>query len=110
MVGQQGMKKKDEIAEMLNKILEQATRTREGFTPEVVQSFEQEGRRMKQMREATPSKQLGGVVASKREESRKNEISPHMKQKGIEAAVDLGERLELAASGRKLSMKDWTTG
>jgi hypothetical protein len=113
MVGQQGMKRKEEITDILNRILEQATRTREGFTPQVVERFYDEGARNReerlrqQMREATPVRQS---AVTRRSEEQRAEISPHMRQRGIEAAVDLGERLELAASGRKISLREWVTG
>ncbi|MFN7991746.1 MAG: hypothetical protein U0R44_06345 [Candidatus Micrarchaeia archaeon] len=113
---QQGMRKKEDIAEMINQILEQATKTRGGFTPEVVNQFYDEGQRARderqrqQVREATPVRQPAQVVARRREESeRRSEISPQMRRQGIEAAVDLGERLELAAAGRKLNLRDWVT-
>jgi len=127
MAGSQGMKKKEDIASIINSILDEATRTRKGFTPEVVREFETEGRRASQnreerraeqprardehVREMTPSRQLGAVVAHRAEDTeRKTSISPVMTQRAIESAVDLGERLELASQGRRLSIRDWVTG
>jgi hypothetical protein len=114
MVTQQGMKRKEDITELINAILEQAVRTRQGFTPEVLHQFEREGshareeRQRQQMRDATPVKQLGPVVARRREDVRAD-LSPDMKRQAIEAAVDLGERLELAAAGRR-SRGEWVSG
>jgi hypothetical protein len=113
------LKKKENITDILRNILEQATRTRRGFTPEVVGEFYEEGLRAQQrreqgrraeLREATPSRQLGNMVATRRSEEaerQRAQISPHMRQRGIEEAVDLGERLELAAQGRPLSLREW---
>jgi rRNA maturation endonuclease Nob1 len=125
MAGSQGMKKKEDIASIINSILDEATRTRKGFTPEVVREFESEGRRASQgreerraeprareehVREMTPSRQLGSVVAHRAEDTeRKASISPVMTQRAIECSVDLGERLELAASGRR-TRGEWASG
>ena len=112
MTTQTGMKRKEDIAELINAILEQAVRTRGGFTPDVVREFEREGsqareeRQRQQMREATPVKQLGPVVA--RRNVSRTELSPEMKRQAIEAAVDLGERLELAVAGRR-SRGEWAS-
>jgi predicted dithiol-disulfide oxidoreductase (DUF899 family) len=116
MVGTQGMKKKDEIAQIISSILDQAARTRKGFTPDVVNEFFDEGMRSAQRREEVrrteaevPHRQLGAMVASRRDEGRAM-ISPVMTQRAIESAVDLGERLELASQGRRLSLRDWVSG
>ncbi|MFH0885209.1 MAG: hypothetical protein V1861_05870 [Candidatus Micrarchaeota archaeon] len=127
MASSQGMKKKEDIASIINSILDEASRTRRGFTPEVVREFEDEGRRASQsregrrveqprareesVREMTPSRQLGTVVAHRAEDrERKASISPVMTQRAIESAVDLGERLELASAGRRLNLRDWVSG
>ncbi len=122
MAGTQGMKKKEDIASIINSILDQAAKTRRGFTPDVVQEFYDEGRRAREqrpaeqrreelIRESTPSRQLGNIVARRREETEQRTLlSPHMSQRAVEAAVDLGERIELAAQGRRLSLREWVTG
>lgn len=128
MAGSQGMKKKEDITSIINTILDEASRTRKGFTPEVVREFESEGRRASEarqerraepqvrpreehVREMTPSRQLGSVVAHRAEDTeRKASISPIMTQRAIESAVDLGERLELASQGRRLNLREWVTG
>lgn len=124
MVGQ-ASKRRDEIKdilESLNRALEQAVRTRSGFTPEVMRSFEDEGRRSReertraQMIDSTPVRRPEPAMERRAPEerreapvSRRIEISPDMKRQGIEAAVDLGERLELRAAGRR-SQGEWATG
>lgn len=122
MTSSQGMRKKEDLAAVISSLLDQAARTRRGFTPEVLQEFYDEGlraqqreqpeRRGERIREATPSRQLGRVVARRTEEpEQRTSISPHMTQRAIESAVDLGERLELAAlRGRRLSLRSWVTG
>ncbi len=111
-----GMKRREDLSEMINKMLDQATKTRGGFTPQVVNQFYDEGmrsreeRQRQQMREATPVRALPVVARRSEENERRSEISPEMKRHGIEAAVSLGERLELAASGRRLNLREWVTG
>ncbi len=125
MAGSQGMRKKENLAQIINSILDEAARTRRGFTPDVVREFEDAGRqasarrveqraearpREEHVREITPSRQLGSMVARKAEDAeRKALISPVMTQRAIECAVDLGERLELASMGRP-SRGEWATG
>jgi len=128
MAGSQGMKKKEDIASIINSILDEASRSRKGFTPEAVREFEVEGRRAadqrreprvqpaprqhdETMREVTPSRQLNMVVRRAEEtEQQRAAISPVMTQRAIESAVDLGERLELASEGRRLNLRDWVSG
>ena len=115
----QSMKKKEEkedFAQFINKLLNDVDKARKGFTPEVVGQFYEEGARANQRREtqkreellkeATPSRQFPNIVIKKKEEQ-KTIVSPLMTQHAIEAAVDLGERLELAAQGRKLNLQEW---
>jgi hypothetical protein len=120
------MKKKEDIAGLISNILEQAARTRKGFTPDVVDEFYEEGLRASQrreepvarrpdedraMREVTPSRQLGNIVAFRRREEAQSrtELSPEMKRQAIEESVRLGEMMELAVSGRR-SDRQWATG
>lgn len=128
MANPQGMRRKEDIASIINSILDQASRTRKGFTPDVVREFEVEGRRAAEartetarqapprqreeaMREVTPSRQLNIVVRRAEEtEQQRAAISPVMTQRAIESAVDLGERLELASGGRRLSLRNWVSG
>ena len=112
---QSGMNRKEDITELINAILELAVRTRGGFTPDVLREFEREGshareeRQRQQMREATPVKQLGPVVARRSETVNRREMSPDMTREAISASVDLAERLELLSMGRK-SRGEWATG
>jgi|WetSurMetagenome_2_1015567.scaffolds.fasta_scaffold403367_3 hypothetical protein len=128
MAGSQGMKKKEDITQLISHILDEAARSRKGFTPEVVSEFYDEGRRAatqrreerqqaaprqreENMREVTPSRQLNIVVRRAEEtEQQRAAISPVMTQRAIESAVDLGERLELAGQGRRMSFRDWVSG
>jgi hypothetical protein len=128
MAGSQGMKKKEDITQLISHILDEAARSRKGFTPEVVSEFYEEGRRAatqrredrqqapprqreENMREVTPSRQLNMVVRRAEEtEAQRAAISPVMTQRAIESAVDLGERLELASAGRRMNFRDWVSG
>ncbi len=124
MAGTQGMRRKEDFASLITGILDEAARTRRGFTPQVVAEFYDEGMRASQarasrqeerpqqreerLREATPSRQLGNIVARRAEEAEQRaQINPVMTKRAIESAVDLGERLELAASGRRLALREW---
>lgn len=128
MVSTQGMKRKEDVIQLINRILEEADKSRRGFTPEVIDEFYREGlsanqkrleaqtwtgaqRREQPISEVTPRRPLDNLVFSRREEMEQRAmLSPHMTQRAIVAAVDLGERLELAAQGRKLNLRDWVMG
>jgi len=114
------MKRKEDLASIITNILDEATRTRRGFTPQVVAEFYDEGmrasrareaspqQREERMRDVTPSRQLGNIVARRAEEAEQRaQLNPVMTQRAIESAVDLGERLELAAQGRRLTLREW---
>ncbi len=110
------MKRQEDIKDLINAILDQALRTRQGFTPEVVREFEREGaenreaRARQQVRESTPVRQLGPVVARRNDEARsRTDISPEMKRRGIEESVRMAEMMELAISGRR-PKAEWATG
>lgn len=106
------MKKKkgaEEIADIINSILEQASKSRRGFTPETMAEFYKEGQAAREEKlTVKPSRQLN-VVVSKKEE--KPQVTVKVGQKAIEASIDLAERLELAAAaGKKLDLKAWVSG
>jgi hypothetical protein len=117
------MKKKtsfDQVTQIINRILDEAAKSREGFTPEVINQFYKEGQAARQNDEqktkiarATPTKQIGTIVARKsepKEDVRKADITIKVGEKAIDASVDLAERLELATRGKKLDLRDWVTG
>jgi hypothetical protein len=117
MAEQQGMKKKpvlDEITQIINKILVDAAKTRGGLTPKLVQEFYEEGQKAQNergFREAKPSKQISSIVAHKNEERVTTKVrANNVDQKALVSAVDLAERLQLAAQGRKLSIREWMEG
>ncbi|MEW6722317.1 MAG: hypothetical protein AB1324_03580 [Candidatus Micrarchaeota archaeon] len=115
------MKKRENITQIINQILEQATRTRQGFTPDVLRQFEDEAQRAREERQRNQVREATPVRQERREERREaaviplRTISPEMRQRGIENAVDLGERIEMAsaeasdaAALRKLNFRrDW---
>lgn len=108
------MKKKptelDQITQIINGILDAAARSRQGFTPEVIAQFYNEGQAARMT--ATPTKQIGNMVARKNEpkERLKTNIAIKVGDKAIEASVDLAERFELAARGKPLKLKEWIAG
>ena len=119
------MKKKtsfDQVTQIINRILDEAAKSREGFTPEVINQFYKEGQAARQNDEqktkiarATPTKQIGTIVARKsepkdNEPKLKTDITIKVGEKAIDASVDLAERLELATRGKKLDLRDWVTG
>ncbi|HSB46917.1 MAG TPA: hypothetical protein VLD37_02800 [Candidatus Bilamarchaeum sp.] len=114
MAERQGMKKKEDFASIFNRIIEQAVASREGFTPDVMRRFEDEGRRSReerqrqQVREATPVRQSPVARRAEEAEQQRAQISPHMRQRGIEEAVRCGEMMELAVAGRR-PRTEWAT-
>jgi len=104
----------EQVAEIINSILEEASRSRGGFTPQTIQGFYKEGlegreaREQKELSSLKPSRQLGNMVATRKDE--KPQITVKVGEKAIEASVDLAERLELAAAGKKLDLKAWVNG
>jgi len=130
MTGTQGMKKKEDITSIINRVFDEAMKTRAGFTPENVREFEATGMRAAEarrdvqrqapprqreegMREVTPSRQLNIVVRRAEETTKQREaISPVMTRRAIESAVRIGEMLEIAAVAPegKLNLRKWVSG
>jgi hypothetical protein len=112
MVVAPGMKKKtemDQVAQIINTILEEAMRSRDGFTPKNIENYQKIGEEARQFREATPTRQVGAIVA------RKNEARPertiNVGNREMEASVDLATDLEIAATtGKKFSPEKWVKG
>ena len=99
----------DQLAEIINGILDAAAKSRAGFTPDGIKQFYTEGQeaRQKQMT-ATPTKQIGTIIARKNEPM-KSDIK--VAEGAIEYSVSLAEMLELAAvRGDKLNLKKWIAG
>ncbi len=123
MAESQGMKKKqavalDEVAKIINRILDEAARTRGGFTPEVVKGFYDEGKEARVARESkgilekTPSKQITKIVARKNEEGpRQVRPAEEAGRESLKAAGELAGMLESAAGkSRKLNLGEWVAG
>jgi hypothetical protein len=125
------LKKKEDkegLATLINRWFDEATKTRQGFTPEVVREFEAAGARAAMsrgvsrreapqrqheegMREVTPSRQLNVVVRRAGEEKERESLSPVMTKRAIESAVRFGEILELASGDPgKLNIGKWVRG
>jgi hypothetical protein len=119
MAGAPELKKKttelDQIAQIINGILDAAAKSRRGFTPEVIAQFYDEGQaaRQNQIANATPTKQISRIVARKNEpkEKMRADINVKVGPRAIEDSVNLAEMLELAAvRGKKLNLKEWIAG
>jgi hypothetical protein len=126
MAGTTTRTRKEEITQLLNNILDLAARTRQGFTPEVVTSFYEEGLRASEHRaeqagarryddrsRPEPSRlQLSDVVVRRSEDrTAVRSISPLITRRAVEAAISLGEQIELAAvEGRGLNLANWVRG
>lgn len=106
----------DQVRELVNNILAEAMKTRDGFTPAGVQNFYNEGVAARQQRLAqnvTPARRMDTVVIRKSGQEpprQKPEITVRVSQNAIEASVGLAEVFELAAAGRKLDLKKWVVG
>jgi len=97
----------DQLAEIINGILDAAAKSRKGFTPEGVAQFYQEGQSARNQMGATPTKQVRAMVARKSEpimaDARKKAVSGE-----LETSINLAEKFELAARGKKLNAREWT--
>jgi len=102
-------KKKDDLVAAINKMLEQAVSSTKGFTPETMEQFYDEGKRARvekqqaaTIREAKPSRQLGTVVATKKNDRL------GLRTEAVQAAEKLAEIFETAAvTGKKFQIREW---
>ena len=105
----------DQVRDLVNNILAEAMKTRDGFTPAGVQNFYNEGvaARQRLAQNVTPSRRIDTLVVRKSGQEplkQKPEITVRVSQNAIEASVGLAEAFELAAAGRKLDLKKWVVG
>jgi hypothetical protein len=103
----------DQYAKIINTWIEQAMKSREGLTPENLRNYENIGQeaRQKQLRESTPSKQIGGIVARRSEEKVRPEVAVKVGHREMEASIDLATSLEIAATtGKRLDLASWVRG
>jgi len=105
-----GMKKKTDLLDVINEWIERASKTKQGFTPEVVAGFYKEGLRARENKEApvqrlveaTPKKQMPVAVRMEKPPEEKRN-----KTQEVRAAVNLAEMLELAVRGTQPNFRRW---
>ncbi len=108
----------EELRNVINRILNDAVRSRKGFTPELIASYEEAAIRRREereeqrrpIRELRPSRNLSYMVARRKAKKEETTLSQYTTRSAIMAALDLGERLELARKPRDLRLKEWVMG
>jgi hypothetical protein len=107
-------KTKESLRERFNEFLDEVFTAGPRFSMDTIRRYENaaiEAREREMMRETTPRRsetEIGELVFSRVEATGMKEISRQMSDQAIEAAIDLGERLELSATGgRRLSIREW---
>lgn len=105
---------KEGLRERFNQFLDEVFTAGPSFSMETIRRYEtaaMEARGREMMRESTPRRsesEIGELVFRRVEATGMNQINKHMTDEAIEAAIDLGERMELSATGgRRLSIRDW---
>lgn len=100
-------KRKRDIREFINELLNDAVRSRANFTPEQIASYQEAYREAQEQRrpvsEMTPSRDLSHVVA-RRQRGEELELPEHMTRPAITTALNLAEDLE--ALTRELDVMD----
>lgn len=108
MVQAQKKKKRSSVADLINRMLEDADRARGGFSLKAVQAYYDEGLTARQEREPDLVK-----ATPKRVETREATalgIHPKMNIKALGEALGLATQLEEAAQGQKLDLRKWVKG
>lgn len=110
-------KRKEGLREMFNSFLDEVFTAGPRFSMETIRRYEaaaMEAREREMVRESTPRRsesEIGELVFRRVEETGMHEINRQMTDEALDAAIDLGERLELSATGgRRLSMRAWVRG
>ena len=105
---------REKLAEIVNKIITQAVETRKGFTPELISEFEATGEKARENRElrgTKPSKYLGSLIVTKKEEKAESVMTTQVTRSAIETAMDLyrilDEQIERLDQGKKLRREEW---
>jgi hypothetical protein len=113
----------EEVAQLINTILDQAAKSRGDFTPELMRQYETAGlearKRGQQAGKATPSRELGAIVARRSEGknegaaaerlvARRPEVTVKVDRKAMDAGIDLATDLEMAAAtGKRFEPGQW---
>ena len=98
--------KKQDIRERFNKFLDDILSTGPRFELKQIQEYARAAEQARRMRETTPvirEPEASRMVPRRGE----MEIPPQMTRQAIEAALNLGERLELAATAAQLDLSGW---
>ena len=100
-------KKKRNLREFINQLLNDAVRSRAGFTPEQIASYQDAALEAREQRksvsEMRPSRDLSHLVV-KRSGKEEIELPEHMTRPAVMASLNLGEDLEMLS--RDLDIRD----
>ena len=95
-------KKRRDIRHLINQILNDAIRSRRGFDSDLLASYQEVAEQAREqrmaIRELTPRRDLGQVVARRRQRE-EIELPEHTTRDGIMVALNLVEDLEMVSSG-----------
>lgn len=107
-------KRRESLRERFNQFLDEVFTAGPRFSMETLRRYEAtalEAREMEMLRTSRPRRsetEIGELVFRRVEATEMAEISRQMTNEAIEAAIDLGERFELSATGgRPLSLREW---
>lgn len=100
-------KRKRDIRDFINQILNDAVRSRAGFTPQQIASYQEAALEAREQRrpvsEMTPSRDLSHLVV-RRNRGDELELPEHMTRPAVMASMNLGEDLEMLS--RDLDIQD----
>ena len=116
-VSEEPVRRKRGVRDLINELLDQAARTRQGFTPNLLREFEDTGRQARAVREEIHEvRPVRGKEPVRHEEGIESLVFARVQQKGPEqsrtreltAMLDLAENVETARSPRDLDIRSWT--
>jgi hypothetical protein len=107
-------KRKEGLRERFNQFLDEVFTAGPSFSMDTIRRYESaaiQAREREMMRESTPRRsdsEIGELVFRRVEATGMDEINRQMTDQALEAAINLGERLELSATGgRRLDIRGW---
>jgi hypothetical protein len=101
-------KRKTDLRSLINKMLDDAMRTRKGFKPNQLASYmkARNERRRQNMIAMRPERRMPSHIKTTKKEE-EIEIAPPFTREGITKALDLGEGIDLGKKGR---IREWAIG
>lgn len=107
-------KRKESLRERFNQFLDEVFTAGPSFSMDTIRRYEAaaiQAREREMVRETTPRRsesEIGELIFRRVEETGMSEMNRQMSDQALEAAINLGERLELSATGgRRLDLREW---